>query len=233
MILIDTIYQRVLALANKEQRGYITPQEFNLFANQAQLEIVDSYIFDINQISRLAGNDKEYSDISNSLDEKLGVFKTEALINSTGINNITGASVYPLPVNLYQIGSVFTSGGKEYDQLSPSEFRKIQLSQFTSPNAQRPACTISDGLVHAIPSGTVTMSYLRKPSDVSWGYVVINNKALYDPNPSKTVNFELHSSEETELVYKILKLSGVSMQRQDVSGFAQGMEQLIKQQEKQ
>ena len=27
-ISVDTVYQRVLALANKEQRGYITPQEF-------------------------------------------------------------------------------------------------------------------------------------------------------------------------------------------------------------
>ena len=29
---IDTVYQRVLAIANKEQRGYITPQEFNLYS---------------------------------------------------------------------------------------------------------------------------------------------------------------------------------------------------------
>ena len=34
MVSIDTVYQRVLALANKEQRGYITPQEFNLFATK-------------------------------------------------------------------------------------------------------------------------------------------------------------------------------------------------------
>ena len=27
---IDTVYQRVLAISNKEQRGYITPLEFNL-----------------------------------------------------------------------------------------------------------------------------------------------------------------------------------------------------------
>ena len=37
MVLVDRVYQRVLTLANKEQRGYITPQEFNLFANQAQM----------------------------------------------------------------------------------------------------------------------------------------------------------------------------------------------------
>ena len=32
---INSVYQKVLALANKEQRGYITPQEFNLFADKA------------------------------------------------------------------------------------------------------------------------------------------------------------------------------------------------------
>ena len=26
---VDRVYQTVLALANKEKRGYITPQEFN------------------------------------------------------------------------------------------------------------------------------------------------------------------------------------------------------------
>ena len=46
-ISIDTVYQRVLALANKEQRGYITPQEFNLFANQAQLDIFEQYFYDL------------------------------------------------------------------------------------------------------------------------------------------------------------------------------------------
>ena len=37
MVRVDTVYQRVLAIANKEQRGYITPLEFNLYANQAQI----------------------------------------------------------------------------------------------------------------------------------------------------------------------------------------------------
>ena len=49
MVNVDTVYQRVLALANKEQRGYITPQEFNLFADQAQMEIFEQYFYDIDQ----------------------------------------------------------------------------------------------------------------------------------------------------------------------------------------
>ena len=50
---IDTVYQRVLAIANKEQRGYITPQEFNLLANQAQMEVFEEYFYDINKFDRI------------------------------------------------------------------------------------------------------------------------------------------------------------------------------------
>ena len=52
-ISIDTVYQRVLALANKEQRGYITPQEFNLHANQAQLDIFEQYFYDLAAMTNL------------------------------------------------------------------------------------------------------------------------------------------------------------------------------------
>jgi hypothetical protein len=61
---IDTVYQRVLAILNKENRGYVTPQEFNLFANQAQLEIFEQYFFDLNQYDRLPKNDTEYSNFA-------------------------------------------------------------------------------------------------------------------------------------------------------------------------
>ena len=43
---IDRVYQKVLAIANKEQRGYITPQEFNLMADKAQMEIFNNYFHD-------------------------------------------------------------------------------------------------------------------------------------------------------------------------------------------
>ena len=54
--MIDTVYQTVLAIANKEQRGYITPQEFNLFANHAQADIFEQYFCDLNQFKRVPRN---------------------------------------------------------------------------------------------------------------------------------------------------------------------------------
>jgi len=72
---IDTVYQRVLAIANKEQRGYITPQEFNLFANQAQLKIFENYFYELDKFLRLPGNDSAYSDRINILEEKIAYFE--------------------------------------------------------------------------------------------------------------------------------------------------------------
>ena len=77
MVNIDNVYQKVLVLTNKEQRGYITPQEFNLYANQAQLAIFEQYFYDINQFGRVAGNENEYGDMLNLLNEKVSAFKTD------------------------------------------------------------------------------------------------------------------------------------------------------------
>jgi hypothetical protein len=78
-ISVDTIYQRVLALANKEQRGYITPQEFNLLANQAQMSIFESYFYAKNQRDKAEPNrtnEVDESDIVELLDRKLAPFQS-------------------------------------------------------------------------------------------------------------------------------------------------------------
>ena len=69
MINVDRIYQRVLTLANKEQRGYITPQEFNILANQAQMDIFEQYFYDLNQFRRVSGNDTVHADMVDILEE--------------------------------------------------------------------------------------------------------------------------------------------------------------------
>jgi len=88
---VDTVYQRVLAIANKEQRGYITPQEFNLLANQAQMEVFEQYFYDINQFNRTRGNNTEYSDPLNILEEKISLFKVSQS-SFTLLDNIPGYS---------------------------------------------------------------------------------------------------------------------------------------------
>ena len=66
----DTVYQRVLTLLNKEQRGYMTDIEYNLLANQAQLYIFENYFHDLNRLERGEGNNYQYADPVETIKEK-------------------------------------------------------------------------------------------------------------------------------------------------------------------
>jgi len=221
MVNIDTVYQKVLMFANKEQRGYITPQEFNLFADQAQLEIFEQYFYDINFYLLKLGNSKEYSDIRDNINEKIAVFETTAT-SSGGI----------LPVDLYRLGTVI-SDNIEVEEVQPNEILYINSSPLTAPTLTRPVYVrVSETNIVTYPSlGALTYNYIKKPVKPNWNYVVVNGKAMYDN--SQVTHFQLHGSEESELVYKILKYAGVSMRKDNVVQIAQGLEASQIMQEKQ
>ena len=73
---VNTVYQTVLMILNKEQRGYMTPTEFNTVATQVQLEIFEKYFDDLNQQLRVPQADTDYADRQENIDEKLAIFKT-------------------------------------------------------------------------------------------------------------------------------------------------------------
>jgi len=239
MVNIDTVYQRVLVFANKEQRGYITPQEFNLFANQAQLEIFEQYFYDLNQFARAPGNDYVYADIDDMLEEKIQVF--ENTDGSGTVSGYTGGGAGGvnkiLPNYIYRVHRIELDN-RNCEILKTKDFNEARWGgPLTKPSHKRPIANIRRGIMRVVgdnndfltPTGVF---YFRRPATVSWGYFVINDKALYDVNENKTTHFELHPSEETELVYKILKYAGLSMQRNDIAKGGQGLESVQIQQEK-
>jgi len=238
MVNIDTVYQRVLAFANKEQRGYITPQEFNLFANQAQQEIFEQYFYDLNQASRIPGNDTVYADIDDMLENKMQIFEnTDDAAHGTSplsyTDGITSGSKI-LPTYIYRVNRI-EYNNVDVEIVSAADFKDAYSGgPLTKPSSNRPIANIRKNVLRCFPVITPTrIMYFKKPINVQWGYVVINEKALYDPNSQKTTDFELHPSEETELVYKILKFAGVAMQRADIMRAGQGMDMSQIQQEKQ
>ena len=73
---VNTVYQTVLSILNKEQRGYMTPDEFNKVGTQVQLEIFERYFEDLNQQARVPQSDLNYADRLENIDEKVAIFKT-------------------------------------------------------------------------------------------------------------------------------------------------------------
>ena len=224
---IDTVYQRVLALANKEQRGYITPQEFNLFANQAQMDIFEQYFYDINQFGRVPGNNKPHSDPLNILEDKLDVFKNRLALS--GSDNI-----FDLPSAYYRNIVTLTDDGSEIQKLSFKEAMQASRAPLTSPTLKRPIYYINqNNRINILPETIISGSfhYYRKPVKVEWSGYNISGAELYDSTNS--VDFELHPSEETKLVIKILALVGVAIKDPSLYQIAGAEDNKNIQQEKQ
>ena len=139
MISIDTVYQKVLAIANKEQRGYITPQEFNLLAEQAQMLIFEQYFYDLNQFNRAGGNGMEYSDMMNILEEKIAVFEKQNIDMSA-----VSGSTATLPTNVYRLGTVFYNNGTNsiiVEKVSNQEIQRMNQASLYKPTEARPVYT--------------------------------------------------------------------------------------------
>jgi hypothetical protein len=236
---VDTVYQRVLGILNKEQRGYVTPQEFNLFANQAQLDIFEQYFYDINQFGRVAVNSTEYSDMLTLLNEKINLFETTASMAYSG-------GYFILPSNLYRLGTIIYTNTTtnpfgvtsnediEVERINKNEFLYINSSPLTKPKNIRPIYIADTNGIKAYGNITLTTgikcNYIKKPAKVQWGYQMVYGEALYDSTISQ--NFEVHASEETDLVIKILALAGLVTKDPDMYTAATQEDALNTQQEK-
>lgn len=227
---VNTVYQRVLAIANKEQRGYLTPQEFNYLANQAQLDIFEQYFYDLNQFGRIPGNDTEYADMLSILEEKISLFEKT---NQTVTNGTA------LPSDLYRLGSVVFNGA-EAESINQKDYIYITQSPLAQPTNDFPIYIRdnagikvygknSSGALEQKTSG-VTCNYIKQPANVEWAYNTVLDEALYNANNS--VNFELHESEETDLVINILALAGIVIKDNNIYQIASSEEIKDTQQEK-
>ena len=73
---VNTVYTTVLSILNKEQRGYITPDEFNKLATQVQLDVFENYFEDLNQQLRVPQTDNTYANRQKNIDNLISIFKT-------------------------------------------------------------------------------------------------------------------------------------------------------------
>jgi len=235
---IDRVYQKVLALANKEQRGYITPQEFNLFADHAQMEIFEQYFYDLEQFERDVS-----SDIDSLIEQKIQIF-------SRNIGEVTHS--YSLESDVHKIDYIWLKDDNSdrrtlVERVYPSEILSIKSSSLLNNLSLIPVYYVYNNDIYFHPavanqnllasSSDGSYSYqlvvVKKPAKPNWTYVISGENALYNPNGLDHHDFELHSSEENELVVKILALAGVAIKDLQLAQVAAGKEASTTQQQKQ
>ena len=217
---INTVYTTVLYILNKEQRGYVTPTEFNSLAAQVQEEIFNSYFPDGNQVNRQnqnnTQNDTEFFNVFKDISYKLYPFEKSVAFTVNG-----GNWEYQGTGTIYKLGEIISTytGQPQYESItelvSKSDYEKITRSKLTAPTKQYPLCFTRSGGVNDSVFITVSpnpnslsINCLFKPTQPEWGFT-LGSVGQYVYNDGGSNNFELDTSEQTNIITGILKYAGV------------------------
>tara|TARA_B100001093_G_C26779079_1_gene993723 strand:+ start:39 stop:794 length:756 start_codon:yes stop_codon:yes gene_type:complete len=223
---INTVYQTVLYVLNKEQRGYVTPAEFNRLAQLVQNEIFQSYFPDGNQLNRQnqnnTQNDTEFFNIFENNRYKLYPFEREIDFSYDSLSNTWNTNFAQTNDKIYLLGNIISSysGQPSFDSIteltSKSNYDKIIRSNLTSPTKKYPLAyqfgtsnqAVSAFLTISPNPDSVKVNCIFAPTTPVWAFNTLGSGA-YAFNPSSSNNFQLDISEEFNIVMGILKYAGV------------------------
>lgn len=222
--MINSVRNTVMSILNKDNNGYVTPEEFNSFAKQAQLEIFNQYFVDFknSKLEDFKGMESSgYSDITKQMDQTIDYFSKNVnlVYNST-------SQTFAMPTGWFLLNALYYNQ-KEIEHVDQRNVYKLLQSNLTAPNALYPAYVMQGDSLTVYPlsitSGVETY-YVRFPYDPKWTYTVVNGSPLFNQSANDYQDFELTTSDFPKLVVKICEYAGTSIREQEVVSAAKQQE---------
>ena len=225
--MINSVRNTVLSVLNKNNYGYISPSDFNLFAKQAQMElfvgVFDEYNKTVNkENARVSGSG--YADMRTPLEECIDTFSSTAALTNIATNTFNA------PLNYYMISNVLVNG-RLADRVSHGTAFNMLASNFITPSANYPIYTMEGDVLTFYPatissSDVIVSQYIRLPRAPKWTYIqLLNGEPIFDQSASDYQDFELPDDMEYALAQKILQYAGISIREVQVYQYAKAEEQ--------
>jgi hypothetical protein len=161
--MINAVRNTVLSVLNKNNYGYLSPSDFNLFARQAQLDIFESYFYQYNyqinkENARQSGSG--IADLAKGIEESMDLFSiTEGLfINS----NVAGSYLMPSPTttgtDYYFVNKVLAY--KDIITSGTTAAFAVAFNQLITVGQTFTTLGIAVGDIVAVQTATVGVQYL-------------------------------------------------------------------------
>ena len=231
--MINQVYTTVLAILNKDNRGYVSPMEFNLYSELAQMAIFEELFHKYSKaISKQNARmyHSEFSDIPKHIREAFDVFVSEADLSldiSTSLYDYTVNDFYKgIKLELAPPGALFYSR-IEVEEVSKLEITKLLNNNLIAPTSEYPVYVGINGKYRIFPIDNtikVVGTYIRKPKTPKWTYLNVGNNPLFNASATDYQDFELPEQFFSDLVIKILGYCGIEIRENDVVQIAQAME---------
>lgn len=214
--MINSVRNTVLAVANKNNFGYISPADFNLYAKQAQLDIFEDYVYRYNQWvikQNLRQSGSGYADIVKNIEDTIDFFSV-----TTPMSN-SSSSEFSLPEDCYLL-NVVRYGYKDVDKISNVKLMKLLSSNLTAPTTTYPVYTLQGSTIKVYPEtieSNVSTQYIRTPKDPKWTYVEFSGgEPMFNASSADYQDFELPLTDEPLITAKILQYVGISIRESEL-----------------
>jgi hypothetical protein len=223
--MIDTAFQVIKTVMNKELRGNFTPTEGNLVAKQVQDEIFRGYFEDANRdkvrFNRGLAN-LNFANLPFVQRQRIEQFQASATLAFNDPD-------FTLPANLYLIkdNGITTSGGVVIQEMESNKFGYMNNS-LAAPSTSFPVYTRKANTIQVYPASIntgVVCNYLRTPADPNWTYTVVGGTELFNPADVDYQDFELHESEFSNIVVRMLSYFGINIREAEVTQYAEALKQ--------
>jgi len=217
---IDQVYKFIdFTIKKSNAGGYLTPDEFNLIINRAQIQY----------FNKLYGNQNDYRydrpvpKIAYAITEKISNSLSVFLSDSTTLTIDANGQVN-IPSDLFQTVSLTkTISGIDYEITRVEQDRVANnlTSAYDAPDTEFPIYTQLRTKFQFYPKnlGSANLYYLKKPTDMVWAYTIVSNRPQYDA--ANSVQPLWKDMDMNEIIYIALSYVGINLKDGEVSQFAQ------------
>jgi hypothetical protein len=228
--MINSVRNTVLSILNKNNYGYISPSDFNLYAKQSQLEVFEEYFSDYNKsinMENVRQSGTGYADLRKPIEEAMEVFSITSTLSQVApaTNRFYLPSVTTTGFDYFMINKILCYDASvnprvfkgEAEKITHTKITMLNNSNLTAPTEQYPAYTQENGILTVYPStinlpNEVEANYFRYPKDPKWTYITIaNGEPVFDQSQADYQDFEVPYEDEFKLVTKILQYAGMSI----------------------
>ena len=242
MVSVQQVYDTLKDLANKDQKGFITPAVFNNFAGVAQINIYNELFQELvkaKQIQRQNFDPGRDKSVRKQATEDLSVFIVSDL-------EITGEdTIFLKPANLSKIISIsstetnrpgieYVNGRYNRKQVElvydAEKIDRILTSNLSTPTESFPVALIAQDIeVFPTTISDIRVTYYRRPGSIDINGDATNAQPTYASvllmgseqfNANSSLDFMLPPHYTTELVMEMAKLIGVRLRDPNLAGFA-------------
>ena len=202
--MINSVRQSVLSVLNKNNYGYLSPADFNLFAKQAQLDIFESYFYQYNnqinkENARQSGTG--IANLSKSIEESMDLFSV-----TRGLNlDATAAGQYLMPsaattgsdyyyVNKVLVYKTTLAAG------TTTAFTAVTFNVLTDSGATFSSNSISVGDIVAVQTATQGVQYLTVQTVTDNNNITVSGDVLNAVGFQYTIISQIAQQNEAEKV---------------------------------